>query len=489
MTVASEVSRNGPYTGNGVTTVFGYDFRVLDAAHIRVLRTEGGVETTLTLGADYTVGGVGDTGGGAITTTVPPTTSQKITILRNVPFTQETDLENQGAYFAETIEASLDLAAMRDQQLSERLDRAAVVPASADPAFVESIVADIIRLADSADNIDAVANIKDDVSAVAAIVPTILTVADDRAAVAADLAAVTSIYDELDDRYLGAKATAPTTDNDGNPLLDGALYYHTGAMRGMRVWNATTTTWEVAYNPAVADASTISNTPSGGVSATTVQNAINELDADLTTAFAAINTKTAGPASSVDKTAARYDGATGKLLKGSALLIEDTTGALSRQGGGGILIQGMSSNAAAVPAGCIGEIIRKTKTMANPDANFNWVPVLTGVDTVWNSIVLTAGVWLVCCQTGVFGNPGVQFSHMHASFGVGVTSISTSPGNGDVMAFHLTSNHSNGWIFPHMPVPFYLPSGGTINAVAQVDFTGAPITAALYGTLQAIRIA
>ena len=36
-------------------------------------------------------------------------------------------------------------------------------------------------------------------------------------------------YDSFDDRYLGAKATAPTLDNDGDALLTGALYFNTVA--------------------------------------------------------------------------------------------------------------------------------------------------------------------------------------------------------------------------------------------------------------------
>ncbi|MCK1685627.1 hypothetical protein [Bradyrhizobium sp. 145] len=124
MTVASEVNRSGPYIGNGVTTNFNYGFRILDEAHIQVIRSQAGVDTVLTLGGDYTVSGVGNDAGGAITIAVAPTATQTITILRSVPFTQETDLENQGAYFAETIEAALDLSAMRDQELRERQDRA-----------------------------------------------------------------------------------------------------------------------------------------------------------------------------------------------------------------------------------------------------------------------------------------------------------------------------------------------------------------------------
>jgi hypothetical protein len=72
--------------------------------------------------------------------------------LRKVPFTQETDLENQGAYYAETVEAAFDLAAMRDQQLSERVGRAVVIPPSADPSDLDDLVANVLRLKNSADS-------------------------------------------------------------------------------------------------------------------------------------------------------------------------------------------------------------------------------------------------------------------------------------------------------------------------------------------------
>ena len=38
--------------------------------------------------------------------------------------------------------------------------------------------------------------------------------------------------------YLGAKATAPTVDNSGNPLIVGALYFNTTS-NTMFVWNGT----------------------------------------------------------------------------------------------------------------------------------------------------------------------------------------------------------------------------------------------------------
>jgi hypothetical protein len=60
------------------------------------------------------------------------------------------------------------------------------------------------------------------------------------AATSASSAATT--YDNFDDRYLGAKSTPPTTDNDGNPLLVGALYFNS-SLAAMYVW--TGTVWSV----------------------------------------------------------------------------------------------------------------------------------------------------------------------------------------------------------------------------------------------------
>jgi len=52
---------------------------------------------------------------------------------------------------------------------------------------------------------------------------------------AVSAASAASAFDSFDDRYLGAKASAPTTDNDGDPLQTGNLYFLTGT--GMQVWD------------------------------------------------------------------------------------------------------------------------------------------------------------------------------------------------------------------------------------------------------------
>jgi microcystin-dependent protein len=58
-----------------------------------------------------------------------------------------------------------------------------------------------------------------------------------RLAAEAAAAAAATIYDNFDDRYLGAKASEPALDNDGNALVVGALFYHTGVT--MKQWSGT----------------------------------------------------------------------------------------------------------------------------------------------------------------------------------------------------------------------------------------------------------
>ena len=56
------------------------------------------------------------------------------------------------------------------------------------------------------------------------------------AAAAASAAAAATTYDNFDDRYLGAKATPPTFDNDGNALITGALYWNS-VSNAMFAWS------------------------------------------------------------------------------------------------------------------------------------------------------------------------------------------------------------------------------------------------------------
>lgn len=102
--------------------------------------------------------------------------------------------------------------------------------------------------------------------------------------------AAEAVYDNFDDRYLGAKASAPSVDNDGNALVTGALYFNS-TLGQMSAWNGSS--WgAIGSNP----------------------------DSVL------------GPASSTDNAIARFDGTTGKLVQNSLVAVDDS-GNLSTAGG------------------------------------------------------------------------------------------------------------------------------------------------------------
>jgi hypothetical protein len=62
--------------------------------------------------------------------------------------------------------------------------------------------------------------------------------------------AAEAAYDQFDDRYLGAKASAPSVDNDGNPLLTGAIYWDTSTSN-LYIWDGSV--WSAAvFNTAGA---------------------------------------------------------------------------------------------------------------------------------------------------------------------------------------------------------------------------------------------
>jgi len=88
--------------------------------------------------------------------------------------------------------------------------------------------------------------------------------------------AAAAAYDQLDDRWLGAKASAPTLDNDGNALATGATYWNTTSDKTF-VWSGSV--WvDQTFVPTTA--SGVAFTPAGGIAATNVQTALAELDTE-----------------------------------------------------------------------------------------------------------------------------------------------------------------------------------------------------------------
>ena len=102
-------------------------------------------------------------------------------------------------------------------------------------------------------------------------------------AAAASEAAAAGYVDNFDDKYLGAKTSDPTVDNDGDPLTDGALYYNTTDNR-MKVYDLGTTTW-LLLAPTNAEQININTVANDITNVNTVANNtsnINAVAADAT---------------------------------------------------------------------------------------------------------------------------------------------------------------------------------------------------------------
>lgn len=118
------------YTGpdisvaNGVTVVFPYSFRILDASHLQV--QGNGVDYIL--GQDYTVTGVGNDGGGNAVFSVPPADGTRIVRNRNMPIIRDTNYTNLGDLLAQTLNEDQDSPIMMLQQLFTSLALALKIP-------------------------------------------------------------------------------------------------------------------------------------------------------------------------------------------------------------------------------------------------------------------------------------------------------------------------------------------------------------------------
>ena len=122
MTVTAAPSVNN-HVGNGVTTVFAFGFKILQASDLKV--TVDGIVVT-----NYTVSGVRNPAGGTITFSVAPANLAAIRIARNMAISRSTDYQFNGALPSDTLNDDQDAPIMMVQQVDEKVGRALKAPES-----------------------------------------------------------------------------------------------------------------------------------------------------------------------------------------------------------------------------------------------------------------------------------------------------------------------------------------------------------------------
>ena len=355
MTVSTTIIKNS-HNGNGSTTNFAYQFKILqDSDLVVIIRSSTGTETTKTLTTHYTVAGAGDASGGSITFTTgnTPASGETVVIRRNVPQTQAIDYIANDPFPAETHEEGLDRTTMIAQQVSEATDRSIKLSrtntmtsteftvgatdrankllsfdSSGELSVTQELgtfkgnwgastayqVRDIVKdtstnnificitahtssgsqpltsntdsakwslLVDAAsattsasaaatsataaaNSATAASSSASTASTQASNASTSASTASTKATEAASSAtSAAASYDSFDDRYLGAKSSAPSTDNDGDALIDGALYWNSTSDQ-MFAWDGSawvaikpTSSEQTNINAVAADATDI----------------------------------------------------------------------------------------------------------------------------------------------------------------------------------------------------------------------------------------
>ncbi len=117
------------HIGNGVTTNFPYDFLIEHENHAKVYLYDTVAATrTLLAPSAYTISGIGVNAGGTVTYPAiglgnAITSAFWLIVVREVPYTQELALSNQGAFHADELETQFDRIVRQVQQVGETLTR------------------------------------------------------------------------------------------------------------------------------------------------------------------------------------------------------------------------------------------------------------------------------------------------------------------------------------------------------------------------------
>lgn len=176
----------------------------------------------------------------------------------------------------------------------------------------------------------------------------------------------------------------------------------------------------------------------------------------------------AGPGTYTDKAAVRASGTAGQV-QNSALLVADTTGAVSRSGGGGIPVQGTNTNDAAA-AGNVGELFTcaapgTTSTVTITNASPGIISWTAHGLSQGSAVFLTTSGGL---PTGLVVNT-VYFVTYGSTFLANSFALSTTVANAVAGTAINTSSAGSGTHTAH--------SGFIVASATTIDFGGVSLTA------------
>lgn len=122
MTVAVDLNR-AELNADGSLTAFNFNFAYSAADQIKVYVVDASDNAALqSLTTDYTLSATSGSSG-TVTFGTPPANNTKVLILRQAPFTQSVDYQNNDALDAETLEGAFDKLTFQTQQLKAQVER------------------------------------------------------------------------------------------------------------------------------------------------------------------------------------------------------------------------------------------------------------------------------------------------------------------------------------------------------------------------------
>ena len=281
------------YTGNGNTTSFSITFPYIEQAHVIV--TVDGVTKTLTTHYTFSNSSTISFGTAPAASTVIKITRSSNRTARLVDYQDGSTLTeatldqdaNQAFFMAQeaidVTEGSLNLNASDEWDATSKKIVNVTDPTAAQGVATKNYV-DTKFTAD----INTVNTYKTAAETAKTAAETAETNAETaetnavtakNAALVAQAAAETAL-DTFDDRFLGAKSSNPSVDNDGNALVDGALYFDT-TNDIMKVYNLANTTW---YQLTLTTSNQNNvNTVAGQISPTNNISTVAGLNSEITT--------------------------------------------------------------------------------------------------------------------------------------------------------------------------------------------------------------